>query len=98
MSESPENQFSPSGRTAFKPVTAVFAVLVIGYSLQLWNLFEQSTQLKKTNASYTELNPQIRNLSTVLQVVSQDLIGLSTNSLAASQIVKDFNIRINPGP
>lgn len=96
MSEMPENQTPASERSPFLAVTIVFSVLVIGYSLQLYTLFEQRKQLKRTNASYAELRPQIQNLSTVLQGVSQELVGLSTNSPVAEKIVRDFGIKITP--
>ncbi len=84
-----------TGHSPFWPITVVFVALMIGYSIQLWGLFNQRQQIQKTEASLRGLEPQARLVNTTLQKVSQELIELSATSAPAKQIVNDFNIRIN---
>ena len=94
MSESFENPPAEAGHSPFFANMVVFIALLIGYGLQLWNLAAQNDQIRKTDAFLDAQKPKVREIGAILQGVSHDLVGLSSNSPAAKQIVTEFGIRL----
>lgn len=76
-------------------IAAVLVALCVAYGVQIWGLYTQRSQIKKLEASYENVLPQVRTVTTKLQGISQDLLKMSSTSPAADRIVREFNIKQN---
>lgn len=76
-------------------LAAVLVALCVAYGVQIWGLYTQRSQIKKLEASYESVLPQVQTVNTKLQGISQDLLKMASTSPAAERIVREFNIKQN---
>jgi Tfp pilus assembly protein PilO len=94
-SASPASENGASDYSPFWAVAIVFLVLMIGYTVQLYNQWDQRHQARNTEAALVEMMPRVKAINAKLEGVSQELIRLSATSATAKQIVEEFGIRRN---
>jgi hypothetical protein len=83
----------------FLAILLLSVAIVVTSGTQLFNSFQQRSQLKKSLVQAAAAEKQAVAVSNTLQGLSRDLVGLSATSNGAKQIVQEFGIRINnPAP
>lgn len=93
MDEDGQPVKATGSHSPFWAIAIVFLALIIGYAIQLENLWTQRQQAKRTQAALVEMLPQVKAIGGKLQKVSEELIQISATSAPARQIVEEFNIQ-----
>jgi hypothetical protein len=80
--------------TAFWPLVIVLATVLIISGFELFNLLEQRQKLRDASAQLEKKVQQAQTVNTTLSKMSRELLQLSSNSVEAKNIVRDFGIQL----
>src|ERR1051326_1217099 len=82
--------------SAFWPLLAVFATLIVLQSIYVSGDFDDRRQIQRAQAEIAQLHGQAQKLTQVVEDLGKDLITLSNaKNVEAAKIVSDLNIKLN---
>ena len=78
------------------PLSAVLLAFSVAYGFQVKNSWDQKQLLQSQLTEFGKELPRIQLVNTKMLDLSRDLVDLSKSSAAARQIIREFNIRLDP--